>query len=73
MEHESLQSLRREAGFRSQCTVADSLGVDRSTVAKWESGKALPRAAKIVELSKLFNCSVQKIMDALALTASNEN
>lgn len=35
-----------------------ALGVDRSTVAKWETGKAMPRADKFPAIAKLYGCSV---------------
>ena len=37
-----------------QKDIAKKLNVDRSTVTKWETGEAVPRADKLVELSKIL-------------------
>ena len=52
----------REKKDMSQQAVALEIGVERSTVAKWESGKSRPRAELLPKLAKLFgsplrNCS----------------
>ena len=48
----------------TQEEVARELNIDRSTVAKWETGKADPRAEMLVKLSKLFGCSIDELMTA---------
>ena len=37
------------------------LNVDRSTIAKWETGQAMPRADKLQELAKALNCSIDDL------------
>lgn len=44
----------REKKDMSQQAVALEIGVERSTVAKWESGKSRPRAELLPKLAKLF-------------------
>ena len=38
------------------------IGVERSAVAKWESGKSLPQAAHLVKLAEIFGCSVDELL-----------
>lgn len=37
------------------------LGVNRSTIAMWETGEAMPRADKLPELAKIFGCSIDDL------------
>ena len=46
----------------SQEEVAKILGVDRAAVAKWETGANSPRLDRLVELAKLFRCSVDDLL-----------
>ena len=52
----------REKKDMSQQAVALEIGVERSTVAKWESGKSRPRAELLPKLAKLFGCSVEELL-----------
>ena len=54
---------RRRAEKLTQEDVADLLGVDRSTVAKWETGKAVPRMPKLLMLCDLYNCSLADLIN----------
>lgn len=49
---------KREALNITQKQLADRLGVERSTVAKWEAGAAFPAAAKLPKLAEVLGCSV---------------
>ncbi len=46
----------------TQEEVADKIGVDRSTVAKWETGTASPRADKLPLLARILNCTVDELL-----------
>lgn len=46
----------------NQDEVAAALEVNRSAVAKWETGKALPRAEKLVRLARLYHCTVGELI-----------
>ena len=46
----------------TQEALAKRLGVERSAVAKWESGKSQPQAAHLIALAELFGCSVDEIL-----------
>lgn len=54
--------LIREQNNLTQEKLASRLGVDRSTVAKWETGEALPRAGKLPELARILGCSVDDLL-----------
>lgn len=42
----------------TQEQVAQDVGVQRTTVAMWESGKSRPRAELLPKLAKLFGCHI---------------
>lgn len=46
----------------TQEKLASLLGVDRSTIAKWETGVASPRADKLVLLAKELRCTVDELL-----------
>lgn len=53
----------REAQGKTQKQLADEMGVERSTVAKWEAGTALPRADKLPKLAEVLGCSVADLFN----------
>lgn len=59
---EALVFYRKKAGYK-QMTVAAELGLDRSTVAKWETGKASPRPNTLYKLAKLYGCTMEELME----------
>ena len=59
---EKLVRLRKRAGL-SQEALAESLGVSRQAVSRWEQGTALPDAAKLLPCARLFRVSVDWLLD----------
>ncbi len=59
--YEKLYELRRASGM-SQEELAEKLGVSRQAVSKWEGGGAQPELQKLIELSKLYNVSVDELL-----------
>ena len=57
---EKLLELRKKEGL-SQEELADRIDVSRQTVSKWESGQTTPEMEKLLELSKLFNISLDEL------------
>ena len=55
-------TLMREARKLRQEDVAEALGIDRSAVSKWETGKALPRAEMLFKLADLYNCTIDDLL-----------
>ena len=56
------EAARRRAGLTQDC-VADVLRIDRSTVSKWESGLAMPRANLIKQLAMLYGCTADSLLE----------
>ena len=46
----------------TQEELANKLKINRSTVAKWENGKALPRTEMLIKLSELFHCTIDELV-----------
>ncbi len=46
----------------SQEFVAESLGVSRQAVSKWETGKAEPSTSNLIALAKLFHVSLEELV-----------
>lgn len=46
----------------SQQELADKIGVDRSTIAKWETGAHLPRTDKLRQLARILDCSLEELL-----------
>jgi len=59
--NEKIQELRRKKGL-SQEQIADVIGVSRQAVAKWECGNNYPEVDKLIELSNLFEVSIDKLL-----------
>ncbi len=58
--NEKLIKLRKAAGL-SQEELGNRLDVARQTVSKWELGETTPEMDKLVELSNLFNVSMDEM------------
>lgn len=57
-----IAEMRKKSGMRQQ-ELADSLHVDRSTVAKWETGAAFPTARKLPQLASALGCTVDDLIN----------
>ena len=51
----------REGKGMKQEELALELAVDRSTITKWETGEAMPRADKLPELARILGCDVSEL------------
>ena len=58
----NLQYLRKLHGSMTQEKLAERMGVSRQTVSKWETGEAVPDVDKLLELSKLFSCTLDALL-----------
>lgn len=52
----------RERAEMTQEQLAYNLGVERSTVAKWETGQSQPRLGVLKKISALFNVSIDRLV-----------
>ena len=47
----------------TQQQLANKVGVDRTTVSKWELGKAIPRPPVLKRMAKIFNCTIDELLN----------
>lgn len=52
---------RHQAGL-TQLDAAKALGVDHSTVAKWESEDVMPRLSTLLKAAKLYGCKPELLL-----------
>lgn len=55
-----ISELRERAGLTKK-QLAERLGVDISTVCKWETGENRPMADGILHLAELFDCTIDEL------------
>lgn len=58
----AFKNAREKIGMTQQAA-ADELGVDRTTITKWETGKSLPRAEMLIKIAKLYGCSISDLLN----------
>ena len=59
---DKLQKIRKENNV-TQEQLADKLNVSRQAVSKWESGTAYPDTEKLIQISKIFNTSLDDLIN----------
>ena len=57
----SIRKMRRAAGLTQQ-EFAKQIGSSQPSVACWEKGHNMPRTSKLVDISKVLNCSVDDLL-----------
>ena len=62
MISQNIQYLRQKQGM-TQEGLAQEIGVSRQTVAKWESGDSLPDIENLSALAKLFNVTLDDLVN----------
>lgn len=55
----------------TQEQLAEKLKISPQAVSKWENGKAAPEIPMLYEISRLFNCSVDRILDPSSCVLRN--
>lgn len=48
-----ITEMRKAAGL-TQVEASEGIGVDRSTVAKWETGDAIPKPDKVPDIARFY-------------------
>ena len=56
---DKIQQLRKNKNL-SQERIAEKLNISRQAVAKWENGETTPDISNLVQISDLFNISLDK-------------
>lgn len=59
---QNLQFLRKMRNRMTQEELAEKLNVSRQTISKWELDAAYPEIDKVVELCKLFSCTMDELV-----------
>ena len=59
---DNLKKIRKEHNL-SQEDLAESLGVSRQSVSKWESGQAYPEMDKVLQICKMFDVSIDDLLN----------
>ncbi len=58
---EKLSRLRKESNY-TQEELAEALGVSRQAVSKWESDISYPETQTLLEIGKIFDCSMDYLL-----------
>ena len=58
---EKLQLIRKNRGL-TQEELAEKLSVSRQAVAKWESGQVYPEITNFIQISNLFNATIDYLV-----------
>ena len=56
----TLAAARVNAGM-TQDEAAKALGIDRTTLIKWENGKVIPRTIQLIALANIYNIPIDNI------------
>lgn len=56
-----IQQIREKKHF-TQEKLAVLLGIERSTIAKWETGKSNPRAEMLPKIANILGCTIDELM-----------
>lgn len=59
---QNIQFLRKMRNKMTQEELAEKLGVSRQTVSKWELDVMYPEMDKVIEICKLFSCSMDELI-----------
>lgn len=57
----SFREARINAGLKGK-DVAAHFGVHPAAVTKWEKGKNLPKSPRLIEVAKLYGCTVDELL-----------
>ena len=72
----SLGEALKENRIRCQMTqefVAETLGVSRQSVSKWENGSSDPNTSNLIALAKLYKISPEELLECATRTPENED
>lgn len=72
----SLAELLRENRIRCQMTqefVAETLGVSRQAVSKWENGTTDPSTSNLIALAKLYGVSAEELLKNISVNVQEDS
>jgi transcriptional regulator with XRE-family HTH domain len=59
----TIKRLRKKV-LLTQESLAERINVDRSTVAKWETGASFPRTDMLPKLAEILGCTIDALFDS---------
>ena len=59
---ENLKKIRKDNNL-SQEQLAETLGVSRQSVSKWESNQAYPEMDKVIQIASMFNLNIDDLLN----------
>lgn len=59
---QNIQFLRKMRNKMTQEELAEKLSVSRQTISKWEMNTSYPEMDKVIEICKLFSCSMDELI-----------
>lgn len=59
----NIKAKREKKGLRQE-DLAKELAVDRSTIAKWETGEAVPKTGRLPKLAEILCCSIEDLYNS---------
>ena len=68
----SLGEALKENRIRCQMTQAETLGVSRQSVSKWENGSSDPNTSNLIALSKLYKISPEELLECATRTPEED-
>lgn len=60
--HENFKTARKKNGFTQQ-QLAEILGLNRTSISKYESGDVMPNVKTIVKICELFNMTFEELYE----------
>ena len=57
----NFKAMRKRANM-TQEQVAKQMGMDKSSISKWETGAALPRVGNLYQMATLYKCRVSDLI-----------
>jgi len=70
---ERLKSLRKEAGYKNQTSIAKELHISQQNYSQWESGNRNPSKKTLEMLANFFNVSTDYLLGKTDIKETNEN
>ncbi len=64
---------QRKNNNLSQEQLADKLNVSRQAVSKWESASSYPDMEKIIQMTKILNCTLEDLLDDGTINSTNSS
>lgn len=57
-----IKKLREQKGMK-QKELAEEMGIERSTIAKWETGATNPATEKLPKLARILGCTIDALFE----------